>query len=262
MAGDWIKVEAATPDKPELVRMASILGIDQDAVFGKLIRIWAWADQNVVIPDNESDAESDGASVTVGVTPAFIDRLAFCPGFADSLAAVNWLIINADSVTFPRFGRHNGKTAKDRALTARRMAKLRGKSDAESDGASVTSASAREEKRREEKKEPIKKQPSAKKISFAEWQASIPEGEEAFPPGHYIHQYVADVGLPGLFQDLAWFHFSTTFGADASKKQADWPRHFRNALKGNWCKAWWINDQGEYCLTTVGKQLQKQMESA
>ena len=46
MAGDWIKIEENTPDKPEVHKMASILGIDPDAVVGKLVRVWSWASQN------------------------------------------------------------------------------------------------------------------------------------------------------------------------------------------------------------------------
>ena len=38
MAGDWIKVEHTTPDKPEVVKLADMIGIDQDAVVGKLLR--------------------------------------------------------------------------------------------------------------------------------------------------------------------------------------------------------------------------------
>ena len=41
MAGDWIKIEENTPDKPEVHKMASILGIDPDAVVGKLVRVWS-----------------------------------------------------------------------------------------------------------------------------------------------------------------------------------------------------------------------------
>lgn len=45
-AGDWIKVEHATPDKPEVVLMSSIVKIDQDAVTGKLLRVWTWAESS------------------------------------------------------------------------------------------------------------------------------------------------------------------------------------------------------------------------
>lgn len=48
MASSWIKVEVITPDKPEIFQIAEILGIDPDAVLGKLVRIWVWADQQTI----------------------------------------------------------------------------------------------------------------------------------------------------------------------------------------------------------------------
>lgn len=145
MAGDWIKVQCTTPDKPEVVAMAERLGIDQDAVVGKLIRLWVWADQQTV----DGDA--------VNVTPAFIDRLTYCPGFAAAAVAVGWLIDRQGRLSIPHFDRHNGQSAKNRALTADRNRRLRDKTDEPSqpkrqrDAASVTKSSP--EKRREENTE-------------------------------------------------------------------------------------------------------------
>lgn len=48
MASSWIKVEVITPDKPEIFQIAELLNIDPDAVLGKLVRIWAWADQQTI----------------------------------------------------------------------------------------------------------------------------------------------------------------------------------------------------------------------
>ena len=135
MAGDWIKVEHALPDKPECIRVAAHLGIDQDAVTGKLVRLWIWADQQTI----------DGNAP--GVTSAFIDRLTNCPGFAAALVSVGWLEDRNGRLKLPNFDRHNGQTAKDRALTKDRVKRSR-------NGASVTGSLP--EKRREEKnnKEP------------------------------------------------------------------------------------------------------------
>jgi hypothetical protein len=140
MAGEWIKFESVTPDKPEVFQMAEILGIDPDAVVGKLVRVWVWADQQTI----------DGNAR--GVTRALLDRIASATGFADALIAVGWLMAAEEGLTFPRFDNHNGSTAKSRALAAKRAAKSRAsrsERDANVTG-SVTSASPREEKRREE----------------------------------------------------------------------------------------------------------------
>ena len=113
MAGDWIKVEHTTPDKPEVVKLAGILGIDQDAVVGKLLRLWIWADQQSV----------SGNAITV--TNSFLDRLVFCPGFAAGLVKVGWLNGREGLLSIPNFDRHNGQTAKNRANTNRRVANSR-----------------------------------------------------------------------------------------------------------------------------------------
>ncbi|MHB5604367.1 DNA replication domain protein [Klebsiella pneumoniae] len=110
MASSWIKVEVITPDKPEIFQIAEILNIDPDAVLGKLVRIWAWADQQTV----------DGNAGCV--TKVVLDRIAFITGFADALIAVGWLAYDGNKLILPNFERHNGESSKKRALTNRRVA--------------------------------------------------------------------------------------------------------------------------------------------
>lgn len=133
MAGDWIKVDHTLPGKPEIDRMAAVLGIDHDAVVGKLVRFWIWADQQSVNGD------------ALSVTETFIDRVADQKLFADALKKVGWLIKIKGGFSIPNFDRHNGKSAKSRALTKNRMQRSR-------DDGSVTDASP--EKRREEIESP------------------------------------------------------------------------------------------------------------
>lgn len=139
MAGDWIKLEHATPDKPEIDSIANACGIDHDSAFGKCVRLWIWADQQSV--------DGDALSVTC----AFIDRLVFCPGFAKAMRAVGWLDGRDGRLSIPNFDLHNGETAKKRAQTAKRNANLRDKRRSR-DAPGVTkcdaTASPREEKRR------------------------------------------------------------------------------------------------------------------
>lgn len=118
----WIKIEHTLPDKPEVIRIAAALRIDQDAVAGKLLRLWIWADQNTV----------DGHGLPI--TRAFIDRLTNSRKFASAMEAAGWLEGQDGTLTFPGFHRHNGETAKARAETNRRVAKHRqqpGKSNAD-----------------------------------------------------------------------------------------------------------------------------------
>lgn len=102
------------PDKPEVIRMAELLNMDDvDVVVGKLIRLWSWADQQTVTGD------------CVQISSVYIDRLVFCKGFADALRSVGWIKGKDGSLKFVNFERHNGETAKARAESARRMAKSR-----------------------------------------------------------------------------------------------------------------------------------------
>jgi len=110
---DWIKLEHTTPDKPEVIAMADHLGVDQDAILGKLCRLWIWADQQTITGD------------AVCVTQKWIDQFCRLENFAISLEKFGWLKSKKGRFSFPNFDRHNGETAKTRALTAKRQRKLR-----------------------------------------------------------------------------------------------------------------------------------------
>lgn len=169
MAGDWIKIEHVTPDKPEVVQMANVLQLDQDCVVGKLLRLWVWADQQSVNGD------------ALSVTDAFVDRLVFCAGFSKALRGVGWLQGRDGRLVVPNFLRHNGETAKKRALSKDRNVEKR-KRDSERDAPSVTKASL--EKRREEYKEnttySAKGAPASEDAHSSKSPAAYPPDFEAF----------------------------------------------------------------------------------
>lgn len=106
----WIKIEHITPDKPEVFKIAEILDIDPDCVVGKLVRLWIWLDQQSV----------NGNALSV--TKSVIDRITFAHGFADAMLVVGWIEDQAGLLSIPRFDRHNGRTAKNRCNTNRRVA--------------------------------------------------------------------------------------------------------------------------------------------
>jgi len=138
MAGDWIKIEAATPSKPEVDAIAEALGATVNEVVGALVRLWIWADQQTI----------DGNATSV--TKTAIDRHSGVTGFADALLSpsISWLQESeTGGFRFPNFDRHNGQTAKTRALTSKRVAACKQRKG----NAEVTpGALPREEKRREE----------------------------------------------------------------------------------------------------------------
>jgi hypothetical protein len=184
MAGDWIKFEISTSEKPEVWAMAQALGIDADAVVGKLLRVWAWFDQQT--PDGNAASVTSALpsryqGVTSGVTKALLDRRVSVTGFCDAMISVGWMIESEGVVSLPNFDRHNGKTAKTRGLTAKRVASHKAKSNAGSVTSSVSDALPREEKRREEintplppKGEPSKPSKRKPKTTQGEW--IIPQG--------------------------------------------------------------------------------------
>lgn len=130
MAGDWIKVETTTPDKEQVHQIAEELQISPEAVVGHLFRVWIWADQHSISGD------------AISVTDVTLDSIAHVAGMAKAMRNAGWLV-GAGKIGFPKFDRHNGKTAKNRALTKDRMKRHR-------DDGNVTPPSP--EKRREEKK--------------------------------------------------------------------------------------------------------------
>ncbi|MFL0802427.1 MAG: hypothetical protein K6L81_01830 [Agarilytica sp.] len=141
MAGDWIKFELSTSDKPEVWQIAASLDLDPDAVVGKLLRIWGWFDQQT----------ENGNAPTV--TKMLLDRIAGVTGFCDCVVSTGWMHESDSEIYLPNFDRHNGKTAKNRAVTAKRVAKHKAaapQSNDKSNGVSVTTPLPREEKRREE----------------------------------------------------------------------------------------------------------------
>jgi hypothetical protein len=140
MAGDWIKMEVSTPDKPEVLAITVRLGWDDpDLTVGKLFRVWRWFDQHT----------TDGNAA--GVTKALLDRIAGVSGFADAMQSVGWLLVSDMGLSLPNHEKHCGKTAKDRAQTAKRVATHKQKRTANADSVteSVSDALPREDKREE-----------------------------------------------------------------------------------------------------------------
>ena len=113
MRRPWIKVEVSTPDKPEICAIASRLRLDEDAVVGKLIRLWSWAELNRVNPNDLS------------VTKEFLDKLVSKKGFSEAMILSGWLGMDGERLFFPKFGKHNGEDSKVRGLTAKRVEKHR-----------------------------------------------------------------------------------------------------------------------------------------
>lgn len=150
MAGDWIKMRCALPEDPAVLLMAAELAMDSYGVIGRLHRVWSWFDQQ---------SRNGHAPVTL---ISHIDTLAGVTGFVDALKKARWLTVTNDEMVIPNFDRHNGQTAKQRALATKRKQKERvTKASRKSRDKSVT----REEKRREDINTPIV--PKGKRVCCA-----------------------------------------------------------------------------------------------
>ena len=111
----WIKLETHIFDKLEIFEIAEDLGIDPDSVVGKCCRIWSWFDLNTI----------DG--VTPSVTESLLDRYCGIAGFCKAMIKVGWMAKDSNGLSLPNYDRHNSQTAKNRALTAKRVSKHREK---------------------------------------------------------------------------------------------------------------------------------------
>lgn len=267
MAGDWLKFEINTPEKPEVLSITVDMGWDDpDLVVGKLLRLWRWFDQHT---------ENGNAD---NVTLALLDRIIGVTGFCEAVAKVGWLIVTEAGIELPNFERHNGKTAKNRALTAKRVAnhKSNAKGNDKGNAASVTSALPREEKRREDiyippnpqggeagaEENPVssadqkakrERKPRIQLKTFLEQcrQAGEPIISEYRP----LLEYVEACGLPMDMVQLCWDNFKREFlRENAARLQADWRRHFLNYITKNYYRLWYVKEDGTFELTSQGRQ--------
>jgi hypothetical protein len=115
LAGDWIKFETSTLDKPEIGRLAELLNEKPEYAVGLCVRFWVWFDRN-----------ARNGSVT-HVFAKSIESLMNCPGFVGAMTDIGWLKLDEHThvLTIPNADRHNGRTAKSRALARDRMQKFR-----------------------------------------------------------------------------------------------------------------------------------------
>jgi len=91
-------------DDPAVILIASECGIDQDAVVGKLHRLWSWV----------SEHSTDGSLTNVG--QAFVDHHVRTPGFAAAMIKAGWLEVESDGLIIPKFDVHLSESAKKRAV--------------------------------------------------------------------------------------------------------------------------------------------------
>lgn len=77
-------------------------------------------------------------------------------------------------------------------------------------------------------------------------------GEKPIPPDDSLFEYVDNAGIPHDWIRACWIEFKAEF-SEKDRRQKDWRAHFRNFVRKNYYKLWWV-DAGEYKLTSRGQQ--------
>ena len=98
-----------------------------------------------------------------------------------------------------------------------------------------------------------KRKAVSQKTTLPEWISTcLAEERKPIPDSDPIREWAKDAGIPDDYMALAW----TVFRRDwqTKKPQADWPATFRNAVRRNWLKLWYFDNEGEARLTTAGHQ--------
>lgn len=104
---------------------------------------------------------------------------------------------------------------------------------------------------------PVSRKAGGKATTIGTWVAACEAaGEECIPADDPIFRWAADAGIPLDFLALAWSVFVERH-TESGKRQADWRATFRNAVRGNWYRLWWMDGQGTCSLTTVGQQVKR-----
>lgn len=112
----------------------------------------------------------------------------------------------------------------------------------------------------EQKKKPGK--PKSKAMTLSEYLQDCKERNVLpIPEDDSIFSYAEGIKLPLDFLRLAWIDFRNIHTnpnkKEGKKRQSSWKQTFRNYVEKNWLKLWFIDNDGNYALTTAGKQLQR-----
>ena len=80
-------------------------------------------------------------------------------------------------------------------------------------------------------------------------------GVDPIPENDPVFEFAEDAGIPLELISLAWSEFKVRHG-DGSKRQKDWRATFRNAVRGNWYRIWFVGNDGQVQITSQGRTLQ------
>ncbi len=97
----------------------------------------------------------------------------------------------------------------------------------------------------------------SEKITLAEFiEACKASDEQAIPADDPIFEYAKKVGIDEEMLAVAWAEFKAAF-LTTGKQQNDWRAHFRNAVRRNWYKLWYLKEGEPAGWTTAGEQARR-----
>ena len=82
-------------------------------------------------------------------------------------------------------------------------------------------------------------------------------GEKTIPENDPVFEYAETVGLDNEMIAVCWKEFKAAFLQDDSKHQKDWRAHFRNAVRRNWYKLWYLKEGEPTQWTSAGQQARR-----
>lgn len=77
-------------------------------------------------------------------------------------------------------------------------------------------------------------------------------GEKLIAEDDPIFTWAEGAGIPDEWLHLAWTEFANRYRGN-SKRYADWPAAFRNAVRNNWFDFWRVGNDSALVLTTKGE---------
>ena len=191
MAGAWIKLRHDLIDAPEVRRLARATGLDRDQVYGKLFRLWSWADRHGA--NGQLDAELDDVDDQVGHV-----------GFGAALVSVGWLGTQEGGIVIPHWDRHFSDSAKVRALGANRAERHRNATSVTRQPTGVTQPPLPEERRGDNPPPPPQ---ASAQVDPAEASATLRAAWAAAAKADTVQPYRAKGlpdGLPGRLAEPGW----------------------------------------------------------
>ncbi len=79
------------------------------------------------------------------------------------------------------------------------------------------------------------------------------KGEEPIPDDDPVYAYAASVGITTELLQLHWDEFRLR-RSEASKRQRDWRQTFRNSVRDNWFRLWWVPPGKPAEISSAGRQ--------